>query len=349
MQFASLADRTNTVAAALTVMLRNHFLGAKPLISVTANKSHAGKDTIIAFAGGHNRTTSISYQEADWATERSFVGALKHSPDTTIVNIENARLGKGSQFISSAFLERYVTDPEPFLFSTGTGAPLRSKNDVVVAITTNFGSLSEDLANRSLPIRLDAVGNVADRQSPIGNPKLVFLPANRDQIEAELRGMIENWKAAGRPLDTTVRHPFTEWAATIGGILSANGFTDFLTNYSIRRTADDPVRRALGLLGADRPDQWCRAAEWAELAVDLSLDQILIPAADRHSSKGRERGVGVILSGFRDEVYHAETDDERFVVRLEKARRRFDAESPSTRYRFVILQRQPIPVDTEDR
>jgi hypothetical protein len=69
------------------------------------------------------------------------------------------------------------------------------------------------------------------------------LPANREQIAAELRGMILRWVKAGRPLNTTVRHPFSEWAKVIGGILDANGFTDFLANYGVRKSKDDPLRK----------------------------------------------------------------------------------------------------------
>lgn len=90
------------------------------------------------------------------------------------------------RLIASAFVERFITDPEPTLFSTGSGGPVRRKNNFVVAISTNFGTFSEDLMNRSLPIHLAPSGNVADRKSPIGNPKLEFLPRNRDRIEAEL-------------------------------------------------------------------------------------------------------------------------------------------------------------------
>ena len=66
MAFATTADRTNVVAAALTVMFRNHWPGAKPVILATASKSHAGKDTIISFAVGVEKQTSISYQSTDW-------------------------------------------------------------------------------------------------------------------------------------------------------------------------------------------------------------------------------------------------------------------------------------------
>ena len=62
--------------------------------------------------------------------------------------------------------------------------------------------------------------------------------------------MIERWKAAGQPLDVDVRHPFSVWAKRIGGILRVNGFRDFLGNYGVRKTVDDPLRKGLGILGA---------------------------------------------------------------------------------------------------
>ena len=52
MEFASNADRTNTVAAALTTLLRHHWLGEKPLYQITATKSHCGKGTITEFVRG---------------------------------------------------------------------------------------------------------------------------------------------------------------------------------------------------------------------------------------------------------------------------------------------------------
>ena len=164
------------------------------------------------------------------------MGATKTAPDVGMVVVENARLDRRDKFIASAFLERFATDPEPLLFSTGTGQPVRRRNDLVLAISTNFGTASEDLLNRSLSIHLHPQGDVANRKSPIGNPKLEFLPAKKDKIAAELRGMIERWKAAGKPLDDEVRHPFSVWAKVVGGILKANGFSRIFGNYGKRKT-----------------------------------------------------------------------------------------------------------------
>lgn len=334
MAFETNADRTNAVAAALTVLLRNLWPGGKPIILATATKSHAGKDTVILFATGLQKQVSISYQATGWALERAFVGAIKTNPDTAVVVIENARLDRRDKVIASAFLERFATDPEPQLFSTGTGAPVRVRNDFVLAISTNFGSVSEDLMNRALPIHLHPVGDVAARNSPIGNPKLEFLPANREQIASELYGMIERWKAEGKPLDEDVRHPFSVWAKTVGGILKVNGYTDFLANYGVRKTADDPVRRGLAILGAAKPNEWLPSSDWAKLVVDLGLTKTVIPPGDQDSEAGRVRGIGVVLSAHESETLVADSEDQRILLRLEKKRGRWGGQ-PHLRYQFV--------------
>ena len=348
MAFDTPADETNAVAAALTVMLRNFWPGGKPIILCTATKSHAGKDTAICFAAGTHRSVSISYQPTDWAVERSFVGAVKFNPDTGVVVIENARLGQKDTCIASAIIERFATDPEPMLFSTGTGGPVRRRNDIVLAISTNFGMASKDILNRSLPIHLSPKGNVADRHPDIGNPRHEFLPENREQIAAELRGMIDRWKAAGKPLDETVRHPFSLWAKTIGGILTVNGFTDFLANYRVRTTADDPLRRALAILGAARPDEWVTASDWAALTVKLGLVKEIISAGDRDSDEGRKRGIGRVLSSHQQETFVAEDDTAKMTLRLDKRRLRFDSDEPHPRYRFAKVAEEQLPEDQQD-
>lgn len=345
MAFASNADRTNAVAAALSVMLRNYWPGGKPLVLLTSSKSHGGKETVIEFARGNTRKVSISYERTDWPLQKAFVAVVNQDAEIAVVNIENVRL-EGQHQIGSAFLERFLTDPEPELYAPGTGAPRRRVNDLIVTMSTNFGAINEDLGNRALPIHLDPIGDIDERQSPIGNPKMEYLPKNRDRIEAELRGMIARWVEEGRPLDHQVRHPFVNWARTIGGILMVSGFRDFLQNYSYRRSTDDPVRRALGLLGAAMPDQWASAAKWASLVAHLGLTKTLIPPADRESAEGRARGIGVVLSVHRDETLKAETDDELLTLRLEKARRRFVAGRPETRYRFLVIDRTALPVDS---
>lgn len=160
------------------------------------------------------------------------------------------------------------------------------------------------------------------------------------------------------PLDEGVKHPFGPWAKVVGGILQANQFSDFLANYGVRKMADDPVRRGLGLLGVDSPDMsllegnspknWKTASDWAQIALKLGLVKTVIPVADRDSKEGRARGIGTVLTAHRDETFIAENDKQRLTMKLEKRKARFGTTEPHFRYRFAIVGRDDLADEVTD-
>ena len=348
MDFATSADRTNVVGAALTVRFRNLWLGQKPLILVTATKSHAGKGTITDFIRGPIPTADILYEPIDWPMQAQFQRQIKANPEVGVVLFDNVRLdsaGRG-KFIRSAFLESFITSPEVTLASPSVGESLTLENRFVAILNTNDGAMSTDLMNRALTTCLAPKGNVQDRPSPIGNPKLEFLPQNLEKLEAELRWMVERWKEAGRPLDDSVRHPMTPWARTVGGILRVNGFNDFLGNYGNRKTADDPIREALATIGAARPDKALRPAEWAKLTVEQGFAKTIFSPVERDTEKGRQRGIGVVLKRHIDETFEARTENKILRLRLIGGNRRWlEGKNPHVRYRFETLHEEQVPED----
>jgi hypothetical protein len=362
MEFASSADCTNVVAAKLIFMLRNYWLGQKPFFPIMATRSQAGKETLVSFIAGKNPKESISYQQTNWAFERAFNSTLKNNPAITLINVENVRLDNRQLFVVSAFLERFLTDAEPLLHSIGTGPDIHRKNNVIVTLTINHGLFGEDLLNRGVPILLAPQGDVASRVSPIGNPKWEFLPANHARIEAEFRGMIEKWKQAGCPRDESVKHCFGDCAQAVGGILKVNGFGDFLTNYALRTTIEDPVRQALGILGAsvlletENPRKRVRSAlEWVPEVIDLGLVGKLIPPGDRENEKAYARGLGITMSRQLGVTLTHETEEARVTMRLQKARRRMkDTDSAETKsqsktvYGFELIEITELPPVDED-
>jgi hypothetical protein len=353
MDFASSADRTNTVAAAMTVQLRHHWPGEKPVVSISATKSFSGKNTIADFVQGSVAKADVLYQDRDWPMQRQFQTQLRANPNIALVLFDNVRLdssGGRSKFIRSAFLESFVTSREVVLASPGAGEPMRLANNFVAVITTNDGSLSPDLSNRALSIHLAAKGDVQGRQSPIGNPRLEYLPQNRAGIEAELRGMIGRWKTAGCPPDSTINHPMTSWARTMGGILKLNGFSDFLANQGTRRTVDDPIRHAIGILGAANPGNARPPRDWAALAVEQGLAKVFFSTVERDTQKGRERAIGVVLSSHLDETFDVESEEAgqptRLRLQLHGGYRRWErGGSASNRYLFEVLGREVLPLD----
>ena len=346
MAFASNADRTNTVAAALTVLLRRQWLGQKPLILITATRSHAGKGTITEFFRGNVPKADVLYEAIDWPMQAQFQRQLQATPEIGVVLFDNVRCDSAgrSHFIRSAFLESFVTSSEMTLASPSADEPIHFDNQFVLTINTNDGKLSPDLMNRALSIHLAPRGNVHERPTSIGNPKLEFLPANRDLIEAELHGMIERWKAAGRPLDMTVKHSMTPWARTIGGILAANGFKDFLANCNTRQSADDPIQEALAVLGVAKPGQALRPGEWAEIVVEEGLTKTLLPPNERDTPNSRARATGVVLAKNVGVTFIRRTDTTLYQFRLEGGCRRwFKGDNPHTRYVFTVIGEEPLP------
>jgi hypothetical protein len=349
MEFASNADRTNTVAAALTCMLHRMWHGGKPAVIVTATKSHAGKGTVTDFIRGSVPKADILYQTTDWPMESQFQKLLRLKPDIGFVVFDNVRLdsaGGRSQCIRSGFIESFVTNEEAILACPTGGTPICGPNKFLIAINTNDGKLSPDLLNRALPIHLEPKGDIRERRPAIGNPKLEFLPKNADRIESELHGMIDRWKQAGKPLDESANHPMTPWAQAIGGILKVNGYTDFLANYGTRRTEDDPIKDALAILGAAIPDQSLRPAELAELAVKEGLAKTLFSPNERDTPRGRERAIGKVLSKHLQDTLEASTETTRYRLKLEGGYRRWEqGKNPQNRYVFTVLEEQSIPLD----
>lgn len=350
MAFATDADRTNTVGAALTVLLRRHWLGEKPVILVTATKSHSGKGTITDFLRGRVPKADLLYESLDWPMQAQFQRQVQGNPDIGVVIFDNVRCDSSGRahFIRSAFIESFVTNAEVTLASPSAGEPICLENRYVVTINTNDGKLSPDLMNRALPIHLAPRGSVHEQETPIGNPKLDFLPRHREQIESELRGMIERWKAAGRPLDDHISHSMTPWARTIGGILTANGFSHFLANAGTRKTVDDPVQEALAILGVARPGKALRPAEWAKAIVDQGLVKTLLPINERDTPKARTRATGVLLRKHLDEEFRGRTDTKLYHFRLRGGCRRWiPGKNPHVRYVFDVLGTEDLAAEDD--
>src|SRR5262249_39674761 len=108
MDFGSSADRTNTVAAALTVLLRHRWPGQKPVVVVTATKSHAGKGTITEFIRGAVPKADLLYESVDWPMQSQLQRQITQNSDIGMIYLDNVRLdstGGKARTIRSGFIE----------------------------------------------------------------------------------------------------------------------------------------------------------------------------------------------------------------------------------------------------
>jgi hypothetical protein len=355
MEFDGNASRTNAVAAALTVLFRHHWYGGKPLVLVTANKSHSGKSTICMFIAGDCAQAHLLYQNRDWPMEQSLQRQLAERPEIGVIYFDNVRLGSsgGGREIRSGLFESFITNSELILSAAKLSSTFRSLNKYVVLLNTNEGVMSADFLNRSLHIGLNSTGDMEERLARAraklgGDPKTEWLPENRHKVEAELWGMIDKWLREGKPPDKTVKYPMAPWAQTIGGILMVNGFTDFLGNYETTRAAVDPIRENIGYL-AFYASQEAKAkgmkalptVELGKLVADQALDKVLLPGVDSSNRSACEREIGKRLSPFDRETFTAPTATENIIYRLLKKSNRWGGKNTSFRYVFEEVRRVP--------
>jgi hypothetical protein len=350
MEWASNADRTNAVAALLTVPFRFRFPGGKPLILVTASKSHSGKGTLVEFIRGKTPKVELLFEDKDWPMQKVLHQQLIELPQAGIINLDNVRTDSSgrAKLIRTGFLESLITTGDLVLSSaTGRLPAIRTANHYVVLLNTNEGAVGADLLNRSLHIRLEATGDLADRiaraQKALGGDiKHEWLPAHLERIDAERWGMIERWREEGRPLDKTVRHPMGPWAQTTGGIVQVNGFKDFLLNYNATRAAADPVRQAISILAFHAGNTPMRTLDLAKLAIKQGLAKSLLPGVDPGNEAACQRAMGVTLSPYVDETFTARNATDRITYRLKKQERRFGERSPHYRYGFEEVKRERV-------
>jgi hypothetical protein len=259
-----------------------------------------------------------------------------------VFRFDNVRLDKRNRQICSVFIERFMTSNEVVLYTTGSGKPVPIFNNFVVGMSTNEGSVSEDLLNRSVRSKLSPKGNVAERVSPIGDPRWEYLPENRLSIQAELLGIVARWNSAGRQLATATKHTFKQWSQEVGGMLELAGFNSFLANHAEQRVANDPVRDLVAFLGLQLPGKSLRTEKWLEVAERQGIADDIIPAGHQHGRKRRVSGLGLTLTRYANETFSTSTEDELVTLRLHRERRRLHPGTDAkVVYRYEVVDRKP--------
>jgi hypothetical protein len=241
--FLSETDRVNYLGMLVTVVLISHFIGSKPAALITGNQPNLGKSIlaqILAILRDGRQVETCSYNDNDEEFEKR-IAARVRSGQTTL-NIDNAKTNRGTKVIDSPCLERCITDPVLSFRKLGHSSEIRAENSHIVVITANTPDIGRDLITRCVPIRLFLEGDPRNRRFTCSDPEQFALD-HRVELLAELCGMVERWKAAGRPMaDVQTRFNKKGWGRIVGGVLEANGRKGLLGNFEETERSLDPVR-----------------------------------------------------------------------------------------------------------
>lgn len=318
------ASRTNYLAMLLTSVLMPSFVGAKPAWLFNGNQPGLGK-SMLAQVGAILRdgkpTETITYNANDEEFEKRLGAAVRNG--TTTLLIDNAKRSARSPRIESACLERSITDETLSFRLLGASAEIRAENSHIIAITANSPDVSRDLVSRCAIVNLYHEGNPERRRFSIADPEQ-FVRDHRIELLGELLGMVERWKASGKPLaNVDTRFSKRGWGAIVGGVLQANNEPDFLANADEAAVALDETRREFAELVAvlaRNPRGTWRALELAKQATKHRLLQDEIGDGSDHSKASK---MGMIAGRYLEERFPLECGTLAYIERDEDRNGKF--------------------------
>lgn len=318
--FKSEADRTNYLGMLLTAVLVTRFIGAKPAVLFNGNQPGLGKSIlsqIIAILRDGYCAETASYNPNDEEFEKR-LGAIVRRGATTII-IDNAKGHGRRTLIESACLERSITDRILSFRLLGKSDQIRAENSHIFCITANSPDVSPDLVSRSVVINLEYEGDPKRRTFNLADPEN-YAVEHRRELLGELIGMVERWKAGGRP-EANVNSRFNKcgWGNVVGGILEFHGRTGFLTNAEAAAQLDE-TRREFEELVAILTDH--EQADWtaAELVSLCSRNGLFVTDLANGTARSHATKLGTLAGRFIDETFDL-PDDRRVMFQRTKHRK----------------------------
>jgi len=295
-------DKTNFVSALLTTMLGIHFVGTHPAYVLYGNQCSLGKSLcakLCARIVTGKTAPTMTYTVNDEEFEKRI--ATEVAKGGSVIIIDNVK----ATALESDVLERCITDEELNFRRLCTNQSITATNTVVFFFTMNNGSLSRDLATRSVQVNLyhegDATKIVYENKNLQG-----YVLEHRWEILAELVGMVTRYAEAGRPVWTGTNTRFPQWCEIIGGILEHNGFKGFLANMDELESAtsddrDDIIKlgvrvyeegKANTALSARDLVEMCRSAEAFASVLSRSKSNAAI-SLSRHLARFKDETLKV--------------------------------------------------------
>jgi hypothetical protein len=293
--FADQASRANALGLVLLPYLRPLIDEPTPLHLVDAPTPGTGKSLLVKAAllpalGKLPAATPIPAKEQDFS--KLLFSLLLEGKQ--VVFLDN--LGR---FLNSDALAAILTAGELTDRVLGLSSAPTVKVRCVLAATSNNGTLSEDIARRSVWIRLDAKMEDPEKRTQFKHPKILgWVRQNRTKIVSAALGMIEHWFREGQPKPSVKKGSFEEWCEVVGGVLAACQVEGFLANdKELKMSAnetDSAWRSFYAAWHAEFAGADVTVKELRQLAEEKELLDHVFSAAK--SDRGRASAFGRALS-----------------------------------------------------
>ena len=302
--FISDAERAHALGLGLLPFLRDLINGPTPLHLVEKPSPGTGAGLLVdmLFWPALGREVGVMVEGRDEDEWRKRVTA-KLSTSPVAIQLDNLRRRLDSAAVSAAITAMLWEDRV-----LGSTATVRLPVRCVWVATANNPTLSNEIARRTVRIRLDAKVDRPWLRERFRHPDLrAWARQHRADLVWAALTLGQAWMAAGRPLAAVTMGQFEEWARTVGGVLQVAEVPGFLTNLDEFYAASDVEAAAWRVLVST----W--RARFGESPVGVAqLWSLLTPAEgadpiDLDLGDGTDRALrtrfGKRMASMRDRVF----------------------------------------------
>lgn len=301
--FVDESGRAHILAALLLFFVRRMISGPTPLFHIHAPAPGTGKtlivEAVLSIVVGHDVTSQSLPTREEEIMKTLLAALLSGKPAIFFDNLEQGRK------VDSPALAQVLTSLRTTGRQLTVSEMVEAENLAVWFMTGNNLKLSQELARRVVPIRLDANSENPGKGREFKHPDLLLWIADhrRACIEAVIT-LVNAWISKGSPLATAKLAKFERWSSVTGGILEVAGIPGFLA-HGKEGTADlgdegDDWRRLVEVWKSDLRGEPVRATDLYRLCSKYGILAVVL-------GNGPERGcmtrLGSALSGVQGRVY----------------------------------------------
>jgi hypothetical protein len=223
--FADEASRAHSMALLLEPFVRPIIQGPTPLYLIDAPIRGTGKGLLADVA-----CLLATGRKADvMALVRS--DAEEHEKRITALLLAGAQwvLIDNATSLASAPLAAVLTTTQWRGRRLGKSEMVDVPNDATWVATGNNVTLSDEIARRTIPIRLDPGVERPEERTGFSHPELVkWASEHRSILVSACLSLVRMWLDAGCPAGQTTLGSYESWARVLGGIFGVSGVCGFL-------------------------------------------------------------------------------------------------------------------------
>ena len=313
--FAGEADLAHTVGLLLLPLVRNLIDGPTPLHLVEKPKPGTGATLLVEVIAlvSTGRTVSIMPLAASEAEMGYTITAALRGGDPILL-LDNIH-----RKLDSAALAAAITSSDYTGRQIGTSELLRFPVRNAWVATANNPALSDEMARRTVVIRLDALVDHPEQRGGFKHSNLKhWVRDHRGDLVAAGSILVLAWVAEGRPAGGNNLGMFENWAEVVGGILQVAEIPGFLENRSALVASADPDELAF----QDFAGRWWKNHKDKRVKVSNVFANEALPSpmdlgiGDQRQMKIR---LGKKIAAMRDRVFEVDAEGQTIQVRLVSA------------------------------